>query len=482
MRPKLELLSEQQMKTIPADAMETLDTVGMFVECEDALKLCRDAGLRTEGERVFFTEDAIGKAIDTAPSQIDLYDRAGEKVLHLGGDEVHFDPGSAALYILDFHCRRRRSPTHQDVKHLGWVTEACEYVDAQATAIIPGDVPRDLADRYRLYLALSNCTKPVITGTFLTESYEVMYRMLVAVRGGEQALRDKPLAIFDCAPTPPLKWSDLTCQALVDCARRGVPSEMVSMPMAGATAPVTLREVVVQHTAECLSGIVISQLAAPGAPIIYGGSPSALDMRHGTTPMGAMETMMIDVAYAEIGKQFGLPTHAYMGLSDNKAVDWQAGSETSMGAVLAALAGINMISGVGMMDYENCQSLEKLVLDNEACGVVMRLLRGVSDASTEPAPALLGAVVEAGHFLAHPHTKKHFRSELHFPGKVIDRGAHSEWEGRGAPTSFEAAHTEVERIIAAGNPAPLPDDVQAILDGLMRDEARRLGHDGLPLL
>ncbi len=482
MRPKLDLLSEQQMKTIPGDAMETLATVGMFVECEDALKLCRDAGLRTDGERVFFTEESIDKALDTAPSSVDLYDRAGEQVMHLGGDDVHYDPGSAALYILDFDSRRRRSPTHQDCMHLGWVTEACEYVDAQATALIPGDVPRDIADRYRLYVALSSCTKPVITGTFLTEAYEVMYRMLVAVRGGEQALRDKPLAIFDCAPTPPLKWSDLTCQALVDCARRGVPSEMVSMPMAGATAPVTLREVVVQHTAECLSGIVISQLAEPGAPIIYGGSPSALDMRHGTTPMGAMETMMIDMSYAQIGKHFGLPTHAYMGLSDNKAVDWQAGSETTLGAVLAALAGINMISGVGMLDYESCQSLEKLVLDNEACGMAQRLLRGVSDASTAPAPALLQAVVDSGHFLADPHTRKHFRQELHFPGKVIDRGSYSEWEGRGAPTSFEAAHEEVERIIAAGNPAPLPEDVQATLNELMRDEGKRLGHNALPLL
>jgi len=252
--------------------------------------------------------------------------------------------------------------------------------------------------------------------------------------------------------------------------------------MAGATAPVTLREVVVQHTAECLSGIVISQLAEPGAPIIYGGSPSALDMRHGTTPMGAMETMMIDMSYAQIGKHFGLPTHAYMGLSDNKAVDWQAGSETTLGAVLAALAGINMISGVGMLDYESCQSLEKLVLDNEACGMAQRLLRGVSDASTAPAPALLQAVVDSGHFLADPHTRKHFRQELHFPGKVIDRGSYSEWEGRGAPTSFEAAHEEVERIIAAGNPAPLPEDVQATLNELMRDEGKRLGHNALPLL
>ena len=482
MRPKLEMLSEQQVKTIPEDAIETLATVGMFVENTDALALARDAGLRSDGERVFFTEAAVQKALDSAPATIELYDRDGNNPVVLGGHEVHFDPGSAALHILDPQTNRRRSPTHQDCMHLGWVTEACRHVEAQATALIPGDVPRELADRYRLYVALSNCTKPVITGTFLTEAYEVMYQMLVAVRGSEQALRDKPLAIFDCAPTPPLKWSDLTCQALVDCARRGVPAELVSMPMAGATAPVTLREVVVQHTAECLCGVVLNQLAAPGAPIIYGGSPSALDMRHGTTPMGAIETMMIDAAYTQMGKHFGLPTHAYMGLSDSKSADWQAGMETGVGAVLAALAGVNMVSGVGMLDYESCQSLEKLLLDNEVCGMARRLVAGISDRSTVPAPGLLGEVVEAGHFLSHPHTREHFRKELHFPGKLINRGSYSEWTGRGAPSSMEAAALEVKRIIEAGNPAPLPPGVQARLDQLMRDDARRLGHQTLPLL
>ena len=482
MRPKLELLDAEQMKQIPGDAIRTLETVGVFVENADGLNLLKEAGLRTDGDRAFITEEAVRQALQTAPSTIRLYDRDGENALTLGGDDIHFDPGSAALHILDPSTRRRRVPVSQDCAHLGWVTEACKHVGAQATALIPRDVPRELADRYRLWIALGNSTKPVITGTFLKDAYQVMVQMLVAVRGSEQALRDKPLAIFDCAPTPPLKWSDLTCQALVDCARRGVPAELVSMPMAGATAPVTLREVVVQHTAECLCGVVLNQLAAPGAPIIYGGSPSALDMRHGTTPMGAIETMMVDVAYAQVGKGFGLPTHAYMALSDSKTADWQAGVETGVGAVLAALAGVNMISGVGMLDFESCQSLEKLVLDNEACGMAKRLVAGIRNVSETPAPQLLGEVVEAGHFLSHPHTRKHFRSELFFPGPVVNRGSYGEWEGRGAPDAFEVAAEQVEKIVARGNPAPLPEEVQGELNKLIKGEARRLGINDLPLI
>jgi trimethylamine--corrinoid protein Co-methyltransferase len=115
------------------------------------------------------------------------------------------------------------------------------------------------------------------------------------------------------------------------------------MPLAGATAPVTLAAAVVQHTAENLSGLVIHQLANPGSPIVWGGSPASFDMRSGTTPMGAPETWLIDAAYVQVGKRLNLPTHVYMGMSDAKIIDAQCGFESMGGAMMAALAGANMI-------------------------------------------------------------------------------------------------------------------------------------------
>lgn len=480
MRPVLELMTGKEIDDVVRDALATLERVGVFVENDEALGLLREAGQRVDGERAFLSEKVVRGALESAPSMIKVYDRAGELALQLGGDAVHFDPGSAALHILDPVTRRRRSPTVQDCQHLGWVVQSCQHLAAQSTAIIPGDVPESFADRYRLYVALQSCSKPVVTGTFLKEAHGVMRQMLEAVRGGAQALRERPLAIFDCCPTPPLKWSDLTCQSLIDCARAGIPAELVSMPMAGATSPVTLREVVVQHCAEDLSGVVIHQLAAPGAPIIYGGSPSALDMRHGTTPMGAIETQMVDATYARVGKHLGLPTHAYMGLSDSKGVDWQAGQESGFGVVLAALAGVNMVSGPGMLDFESCQSLEKLVLDNEACGMALRLVEGIRPREEDSAPDLLEAVVAHGHFLAHPHTRSHYRQELFFPGASIDRGSYGEWEKRGARSSWEAAADQVKKIVARGNPAPLEDGLRRELTRLIEAAAVEAGIAGLP--
>ncbi|MBI4917115.1 MAG: trimethylamine methyltransferase family protein [Acidobacteria bacterium] len=479
-RPRLELFSGEQVEAIVADALAVLATVGVEVENEPARLLLREAGIAARGFRFVPDENAVRAALATAPARVVVYDRDGRPTLDLGGDRVHFDPGSAALWILDPASSRRRPPVTTDLVHLAWVTEACGNIAGQSTALVPSDVPEAMGDRFRLYVALLNSTKPVVTGTFATDAFAVMHAMLAAVRGGAAALAARPLAIFDCCPTPPLKWSDLTCQALLDCARTGVPAELVSMPLGGATAPVTLREMIVQHCAESLSGVLLHQLAAPGAPIIWGGSPAAFDMRHGTTPMGAIETMMVDAGNAQVGRSLGLPTHAYPGMSDAKVVDWQNGMESGIGAVLAALAGINLVAGPGMMDFESCQSLEKLVLDDQACGMALRLARGVGHDSAGEAVDLLRQVVALGGFLGHRHTRDHFRAEQFLPSKVIDRGTFEQWEAAGGRSSFEAAREEVRTIVARGNPAPVADDLRAELTALISAETRRLGIVGLP--
>ena len=142
-----------------------------------------------------------------------------------------------------------------------------------------------------------------------------MIDMLAIFAGGRDALAEKPQAVFDVCPSPPLIWSKFGAGNLIELARAGVPAEMVSMPLAGAAAPVTLLGSVVQHAAECLSGITIHQLAKAGSPIVWGGAPAIFDMRKGSTPMGAVETAMIDVSYAQVGKSLGY-AHALLSRGD----------------------------------------------------------------------------------------------------------------------------------------------------------------------
>jgi len=260
----------------------------------------------------------------------------------------------------------------------------------------------------------------------------------------------------------------------------GVPVEFISMPLSGFVAPVTLVGTLVQHTAETLSGLAISQLAAPGAPVLWGGSPAAFDVRYETTPMGAVETQMLDCAYNEIGKHLGLPTQAYISLSDSKRLDAQAGYESGTGAFLAALAGINNVSGPGMLDFESCQSLEKLVLDNEICGAALRLVRGVEPKEDFPALPIFEELTAEGHLLIAEHTRKYLREEHHFPGPTVDRANLARWKEEGSLTLRERAHEEVERHVAEYEPSRLTDDSKRELSKIMETEARRCGMDRLP--
>lgn len=251
------------------------------------------------------------------------------------------------------------------------------------------------------------------------------------------------------------------------------------MPLTGATSPGTLAGALVQHAAESLSGVVIHQLAHPGSPIIWGGSPAAFDMRHGTTPMGAIETMMIDAAYAKIGKYLGLPTHAYMTLSDAKLLDAQAGLETGMGAVLAALSGINVISGPGMLDFESCQSLEKLVVDNEICGMALRLVKGI-ELREGLSDDLFGDIYDGEHFLTSSHTLNWLREEFYFPSEVIDRANYQMWNSTDGQSAGERAHQKVQQLLQQEAPPELDASIAQELSRIMLAEARKYGMNQLP--
>jgi trimethylamine--corrinoid protein Co-methyltransferase len=306
-----------------------------------------------------------------------------------------------------------------------------------------------------------------------------MLELLCTVRGGAEALRAKPLAVFDACPSPPLRWSTLTAQSVIDCARAGIPSEFVAMPLTGATAPVTLSGALVQHVAENLSGLVLAQLVAPGSPVIFGGSPAAFDLRTGTPPMGAIETMMIDCAYAELGKRLGLPTHAYMGLTDAKCIDTQAGVEVGTGTMLAALTGINVVSGGGMMDFESCQSLERLVIDNDVCLMAYRLLAGIAQRETPMARTVLEELAGGGDFLTHPGTLLWARKEHRF-STLMDREDRHRWMERGKPGLADRAHTKVGQLLSDTPPPHLPSDLSQELERIMASAARREGLDRLP--
>ena len=484
MRPVVRFLSDELIRKIISEGRHIMCKLGIEIHNERALSMFADHGARIDKNtrRVYFTQSLIDKALATVSHSFKMFDVLGNEAVDLSGFNVNFTPGSAAINILDSLTNKIRKPSTADYVRYSKLMCKMKNIASQSTAMIPADVHENISDSYRLYLSLLFCEKPVVTGAFTIEAFDIMKNLQIAVRGSKEKLAAKPLTIFSCCPTSPLKWSDVTSQNLIDCAMYSIPVEYISMPLSGFMSPVTLVGTLVEHTAETLSGLVMSQLTNPGTPVLYGGSPAFFDVRYETTPMGSISTMMIDAAYNEIGKYIGLPTQAYISLSDSKQLDAQAGIESSMGATLAALAGINNISGPGMLDFESCFSLEKLIVDNEICGMTLHMLKGIEPKDDFPSQPIFEELLKEKHLLISDHTRRYLKQEEYFPGPVIDRANHSRWEEEGSITLLERATNEVEKCVKLWQPTRLPDDINKELTKLMRKEARRYGMDKLPSL
>jgi len=475
-KPVLQLLNQTAIARILNEALALLQIHGVKVRSPEVIEALQSVGVQTTDGVARIPEYVVEKALESVPAQFRLFDRAGNPAVLYGGDEVHFDPGSSCLNILDADAEEPRLAQANDLVRLVQLTETLPQFAAQSTAMTCDDAPKEVGDIYRLLLVLWYSSKPVVTGAFSAETLRVMLDLLRAESGGQDALRSHPRAVFDVCPSPPLNWGEFGAVNLVDLARAWVPAELISMPLAGAAAPVTLAGSVVQHAAESLSGIVIHQAAQPGAPIVWGGAPAIFDMRTGTTPMGAIETAMLNAACAEVGKSLGLPTHGYLIGSDSKALDAQAGMESGMAAVVGALSAINMISGAGMLETLACHSLEKLVLDAESIDSAQRLARGVNAKAPSLAVEMFAESFEKGGFLKLESTRQLFQSEQHLPPSVIDR------EPLRVPgeTFVTRAHARVEELLATYQRPPLDRAAEDRMLAVVEEHARAAGMVGWP--
>jgi len=477
MRPKTELLDPSFVQRILDEAFELLETLGARVGANEAIDLLASAGAHVECGAVRIPRVLVQRALESVPREFFLYSRSGGPAVHYGGDSVQFDPGSSCLNILDTETQQPRPANSADLVRMVQVTEMLSEFAAQSTAMVCNDVPTEMGDWYRLLLVLWYSDKPVVTGAFAVSTLRIMLDLLAADAGGAEPLKQKPRAIFDVCPSPPLNWSEFASQNIVELARAGVPVQIVSMPLAGATAPVTLAGAIVQHAAECLAGITIHQLANPGTPIVWGGAPAIFDMSTGNTPMGAIETAMLDMGCAQVGKSLGLPTHGYLVASDSRHIDAQAGIESAGSALLGALSGINMISGAGMLDFLACHSIEKLVIDAEAIANAQRLIAGIEPRGEKLALDTFAQTGLHGDFLKLKETRLLFRKEQHFPSAVTDRSGDAN-----AREILARARARVNELVSGYQRPQIMTQCEDAMLNIAFREAGALGVNQLPAI
>jgi trimethylamine--corrinoid protein Co-methyltransferase len=320
-------------------------------------------------------------------------------------------------------------------------------------------------------MTLTTSKKPVVTGAFSEHGVARMVEMQQLFRADRAELIEKPMSIFTITATGNFRYGEDSCQNLLDCVEAGIPIEVVPVTLMGLIAPVTLVGALVFHCVDVLTGLTMAQIVRPGAPVLFGGAPATFHMKAASSPMAAIEAQHLNVAYVAIAKSLHLPTQAYMALSDGKFLDAQGGGETFSSALLAALAGVNSVSGPGMLDFVLTFSLPKLVFDNEVCDQCLHFVRNLEIRDDLPTGHLVEDLMREDHLITSPHTLEMWPRELYLTNPVIDRANRETWEETGSKSLWDRACEQVEERLA--NYSPIETDAavdkamrQLIIDGL----------------
>ena len=294
---RLEVLSAADLDAIHSETLQVLEETGVFVEDDEALGIFADGGAKVDRvERmVRIPGEVVEAAIEASP--------------HIGDDEqvrfCNFDEG--VMYV-DPRSGERRDPSKADAGDAARLVDALLNIDEYAAAVRPTDVPAATAAVHGCEAALLNTSKGV--GAEATSGWEVRVcaELGACVTGSLDALRDDAVVGFGTCPVSPLKLPRDATEVIVECARLGLSDTILSMAMAGGSAPVTLAGALVVHNAEVLSGTTLAQLTERGAPVVYGSSTTAMDLRFAAASVGSPEMALIGAAVAQMAKQYRLPS------------------------------------------------------------------------------------------------------------------------------------------------------------------------------
>jgi trimethylamine--corrinoid protein Co-methyltransferase len=454
MRPHLHVLDDALIERILTEAQRILAEVGMEVRGPELRRRLLEAGLPADANgRILFPPDVVAQALAATPRFFTLYDRDGRPCAELGGDAVHFTPASSGLKLLDHRTGETRLANTADFVEYARLADGLPHIAYLSTAFSTNaDIEAGVSDAWRLYLCLTNSRKPVVSGAFTEHGVVRMAEMMQLFRRDRADLIARPLSIFTITATGMFRYSEDSCQNLLDCVEWGIPVEIVPVTLMGLIAPVSPVGATVFHTVDVLAGLTMAQVVRPGAPVLFGGAPAEFHMRAATSPMLGIQALRLDVAYVAVAKSLGLPTQAYMALSDSKFLDAQAGAETFGSALLAALAGVNSVSGPGMLDYVLTFSLPKLVYDDDLCGQALHFVREMRPLDDLPALDLVREVMAEQHLITAEHTMAHWPQELYLPSPATDRDNRENWARAGSKDLLQRATDEVERRLAAYQP------------------------------
>ena len=457
-------LTDERIQRIHATSLRVFAEIGVEVNSSEARELFMHAGAEVDEIRrvIKITPDLVAELVNRAPSVVNLYGRAekGEFDCRIGGSAVYMGTGGTALSIQDPGCTDSRPAELVDVMNMARMVEALDNIHFYMLNVYPNDLPVEIVDVNRFGAALNRTRKHIMGGVYTIEGVRNVIKMAEIIAGSPERLRERPFISMVTCNISPFKLDESYSQLAMEAARNRIPVVVPAEPLCGATAPITLAGNLVVQNVDTLAGVMLTQLVNPGTPVLYGCISSITDLRDMKYLSGAVEMGLMNAASAQMAQFYGLPLYSTAGMSDSKVNDAQAGYESAITNLMVALAGGNFIhDAAGFLEFCLTASYDKLVIDNEIIGMVMRAVEGIRVDDETLAFDVLKKTGPGGHFVSNRHTRRHMRSEQYQP-QLSDRENRDKWligGGRGA----SARATEKARAILDGaNGSVLPKETR----------------------
>jgi trimethylamine--corrinoid protein Co-methyltransferase len=350
------------------------------------------------------------------------------------------------------------------------VVDSLANIDFVMSMGNPSDVPTNDLYIHAFMNMIRGSVKPNVYTAKNRKDMQDIYRIAVAVAGGETELRQKPFLMHYAEPISPLYIIEESLQKHIFCAEKGIPAAYIPSPNTGGGGPITVAGAVALGNAECLLGLIISQLVRPGAPFLYGMNTAALDMKSTIVSYGSPEWSMGMGAWVELARFYNLPVWGYGGATDSKVVDTQAGIEATFSIMNAFLTRCTLVHDVAYIEYGSTSSMEMLVIADEIIRMARFFMEGVQVNKNTLALEAIDRVTPGGGFLADEHTMENFRTAQWLPD-IIDRSRYDTWEKAGSKDMFGRANQRARKILSDHQVPPLPEDAENVFVDVLAERS-----------
>ena len=470
-RHMLRFLSDADLAEIEATAHRLLAEVGIALDHEGAKERLHGLGCRIEGGRTTIPADVVHRALEDVSPHRDVFGRNGDLAFRFGDGPIRFHNGGGPPFAYDLESGERRSATLQDVADMTRLLDALTNVDVVVPLFGPQDVPAELLAVASTAVTLRNTRKPVSSAAIdKPEDVQYVVDMAAACCGGMESYAEHPTMMISVSPVSPLTFTRDVTASIMAVVESGSPFYPLPAPSLGATGPITMAGALAQQHAEVLASLVIAAATHAGALVGYSSRISPIDLRTAVSSWGGPEVGITGACAGQLAHRMGLPCDSYGLSTSSTRLDAQFAYERLANALPPALAGVDILSGVGGTESGLAGGYEIAVIDDEIISLIKSVARGctVND-DTLAFDVMRDVILDDGVFLGEEHTVRHMRQGALWVPEISTRSAGDEGDREDV---LGRARSRARRILETHEIEPLPDDVSRQLDEIM-DRARR---------